>query len=106
MAGRRQPARWADLTAEKQDADPASTLNLYRAALRLRRERADFRTDALAFHAVDGGDVLAFTRGSGTVAVVNFGAEPVELPAGEVLLSSVDLVDGRLPSDAAVWLAV
>ncbi|NLE18035.1 MAG: DUF3459 domain-containing protein, partial [Propioniciclava sp.] len=60
----------------------------------------------LAFHAVDGGDVLAFTRGSGTVAVVNFGAEPVELPAGEVLLSSVDLVDGRLPSDAAVWLAV
>ena len=101
-----QPARWADLTAEKQDADPASTLNLYRAALKLRRERADFRTDALAFHAVDGGDVLAFTRGSGTVAVVNFGAEPVELPAGEVLLSSVDLVDGRLPSDAAVWLAV
>ena len=50
--------------------------------------------------------MLAFTRGSGTVAVVNFGAEPVELPAGEVLLSSVDLVDGRLPSDAAVWLAV
>ncbi len=101
-----QPAAWGERTAEKQDADPASTLNLYRAALKLRRERPDFRTDALEFHEADGGDVLAFVRGSGTLVVVNFGADPVDLPAGEVLLTSVGLIDGRLPSDAAAWLSI
>lgn len=101
-----QPAHWEELTAEAQAADPGSVLNLYRAALALRRERADFRTDDLTFHPLDGGDVLAFTRGTGTVVVVNFGAEPIELPAGEVLLTSIDLVDGRLPSDATAWVAV
>ncbi|MDO5535185.1 MAG: glycoside hydrolase family 13 protein [Propionibacteriaceae bacterium] len=101
-----QPARWASLTAEKQDGDPASMLTLYRSALRLRRERGDFRGGDFAFHGLDGGDVLAFTRGSQTLVVVNFGSTPIELPAGEVLLSSVDLVEGRLPSDATVWLAV
>ena len=101
-----QPARWATLTAEAQAADPGSMLNLYRAALALRRERADFRSDDLAFHPLDGGDVLAFTRGTGTVVVVNFGAEPIELPAGEVLLTSIDLIDGKLPQDATAWVAV
>ena len=33
-----QPAEWSALTVEAQQADPASTLNLYREALRLRRE--------------------------------------------------------------------
>lgn len=99
-----QPARWAELTADKQDADPASTLNLYRAALRLRRSRRDFRDGGFAWHEADGGDVLAFTRGS-TLVVVNFG-EPVALPAGEVLLTSSPLVDGLLPADAAAWIAL
>lgn len=100
------PAHWAGLTAEAQAADATSMLTLYRTALRLRRERGDFRTDALAFHPLDGGDVLAFTRGDGTLVVVNFGADPVTLPAGEVLLASADLADAKLPSDATVWLAV
>ena len=50
--------------------------------------------------------MLAFVRGSGTLVVVNFGADPVDLPAGEVLLTSVGLIDGRLPSDAAAWLSI
>ncbi len=100
-----QPARWAELTADKQDADPASTLNLYRAALRLRRSRRDFREGGFAWHEVDGGDVLAFTRGS-TLVVVNFGDVPVALPAGEVLLTSSPLADGLLPTDAAAWIAL
>ena len=100
-----QPAHWDEFTVEAQDVDPGSMLNLYRAALALRRERADFRSDDMAPHGLDGGDVIAFTRGSGTVVVVNFGAQPVELPAGEVLLTSVDLVDGKLPQDATAWVA-
>ncbi len=100
-----QPAHWDEFTVEAQDVDPGSMLNLYRAALALRRERADFRSDDMAPHGLDGGDVIAFTRGSGTVVVVNFGAQPVELPSGEVLLTSLDLVDGKLPQDATAWVA-
>ncbi len=103
------PAHWADLTAAKQAADPDSTLSLYRTALRLRRTLPDLRTDSFAWHALDGGEVLAFARGS-VVVVVNFGADPVDLaealPGGEVLVSSVRLPDGTLPSDAAAWVRV
>lgn len=97
------PAHWAALTAERQVADPDSTLNLYRTVLRLRRTLPDLRTDAFAWHERDGGDVLAFRRGS-VVVVVNFGAEPVALPAGEVLVASVAVADGMLPPDAAAWV--
>ena len=38
------------------------------------------------------------------LVVVNFGADPIELPAGEVVVSSVPLEDRLLPRDAAVWL--
>ncbi|WP_232547260.1 glycoside hydrolase family 13 protein [Propioniciclava soli] len=99
------PAHWAELTVERQAADPASTLNLYRRALHLRRDLPDLRTDAFAWHALDGGEVLAFTRGA-VVVVVNFGAEPVELPAGEVLVASAELTDGRLGTDAAAWVGL
>lgn len=32
------------------------------------------------------------------------GAAPVDLPPGQLLLSSTALVDGKLPPNAAVWL--
>lgn len=97
------PAHWAELTVEAQDADPDSTLNLYRRALALRRTLPDLRTDAFAWDPADGGDVLAFRRG-GVLVVVNFGTEPVDLPAGEVLVASEPPVAGRLGPDAAAWL--
>ena len=58
-----QPADWAALTVEAQDADPGSTLRLYRAALRLaaRAARARRRPAELARRRADG--VLAFRRG-------------------------------------------
>ena len=33
-------------------------------------------------------------------------AEPVALPAGELLLTSGDLVNGQLPTDTTAWLRV
>lgn len=101
-----QPAHWADLTAEKQADDPASTLTMYRTALRIRRDSDDLRSEDFAWDDLDGGEVLAFRRGASTLVVVNFGDDPVELPDAEVLVSSAPLVDGRLPGDAAVWLQV
>ena len=48
--------------------------------------------------------VLHFKRPGGVRCISNFGAEPIALPDGDVLLSSVQLADGRLPSDATDWL--
>ncbi|WP_205820232.1 MULTISPECIES: glycoside hydrolase family 13 protein [unclassified Microbacterium] len=100
-----QPDDWATLTVEAQDADPSSTLNLYRAAIALRKRTADFAGSDLEWLEL-GADVLAFRRGDGTVSITNLGAVPVPLPAHhEVLLSSAPL-DGVLPPDSTAWLAL
>ncbi|MFB8189442.1 glycoside hydrolase family 13 protein [Microbacterium sp. NPDC055988] len=100
-----QPDDWATLTVEAQDADPSSTLNLYRAAIALRTRIADFTGSDLEWLEL-GADVLAFRRGDGTVSITNLGVVPVPLPAHhEVLLSSAPL-DGALPPDSTAWLAL
>ncbi|SDU62040.1 glycoside hydrolase family 13 protein [Jiangella alkaliphila] len=99
-----QPATWADLTVEAQQADPASTLRLYRDALRVRKAAPALGDGTLTWLDTPA-DVLAFRRGDDVACVVNLSADPVDLPAHEeVLLASADLEDGRLDSDAAVWL--
>ncbi len=97
-----QPESWQSLTVEAQRDDPSSTLSLYRAALRLRRDLPV--DDALAW--VDLGDsVLAFDRGTAFRCVVNLSARTVPLTGlGRVLLASED-AGGGLPPDTAAWLA-
>ena len=36
--------------------------------------------------------------------MTNFGSEPVDLPEGEVLLTSAPLEDGRLSGRSAAWI--
>lgn len=99
-----QPAAWRDLTVEHEAARPDSMLNLYRAALRIRRTEPGLAGAAMSWVETPEG-VLAFERGDGVLCVVNFADEAHPLPEGaEVLLSSVPIEDGRLPTDAAVWL--
>ncbi len=100
-----QPASFAGLTAADQDGDPASTLELYRAALSLRRSLEALGDGGLAW--VDGAPegVLAFTREPGFACWVNLSGAPVVLPAGAgVLLASGPLAGDELPVDTAVWL--
>jgi alpha-glucosidase len=98
-----QPSDWAGLTVEAEAADPESTLAFYRSALAARRSFAT--TAGLEVGMLDlGPDVVAFTRGDVTVAL-NCGAEPVALPAGELIVAS-GKVDGKLPPDTAAWLRV
>ena len=94
-----QPAGWERLTVEAQDGDPDSVLTLYRNGLRLRRRFSG----GLRWLGSDDG-VLAFVRDSGETCVVNLSSAAVAV-GGDVLLSSVPLEGGKLPVDAAVWLA-
>jgi alpha-glucosidase len=49
--------------------------------------------------------VIAFARGAGFSCFVNFGREPVDLPAGaHVLIASSELEGGALPPDTTAWL--
>ncbi|MER5886604.1 alpha-amylase family glycosyl hydrolase [Streptomyces sp. NPDC001941] len=99
-----QPAEWAGLSVEAQTGDPASTLELYRGALAVRRDSPWLGAgDAVEWLAAPEG-VLAFRRG-GFVCAANTTGAPVRLPApGTVLLSSAPLTDpDLLPADTTVW---
>ncbi|MFT4158200.1 MAG: glycoside hydrolase family 13 protein [Microbacterium sp.] len=98
-----QPAWFADFAVDIEAADPASTLSLYREALRLRRL---LQTDeALEWIETGRADVLRFARPNGWQVVTNFGAESFDLgaDAGAVVLGSV--IDRALPADSTVWIA-
>ncbi|WP_314177868.1 glycoside hydrolase family 13 protein [Streptomyces winkii] len=101
-----QPAYWKDHTVESQTGDDASMLELYRRALRLRRDHPALGDGSLIWRDTPEG-VLAFDREPGFACLVNFSDEPYRLPRHEkVLLASRELDDGCLAPDAAVWLAL
>jgi alpha-glucosidase len=79
-------------------------LALYRAGLRIRRAQPWTGDSTLRF-IPSGEEVIAFARGDRFVCIVNFGPDPVPLPAGaSVLISSNQLIGGALPQDTTVWL--
>jgi alpha-glucosidase len=95
------PDGWAGCTVEAEEADPASTLHLYRATLALRHKLADLQGSDLEW--LDGPDgCLGYRRGELSVWL-NAGAAPVPMPAGELVHSSAP-VGAELPPDVAVWL--
>ncbi|MFY1661760.1 glycoside hydrolase family 13 protein [Micromonospora sp. WMMD1274] len=99
-----QPADWKDRTVRAQAGDPHSMLELYRAALTLRRAEPALGDGTLTWLPAPHG-VLAFAREPGFTCLVNLGGAAVPLPAHDrLLLASGPLDDDRLPPDTAVWL--
>ena len=99
-----QPAEWAALTVQAQEADPGSMLWLYRQALRIRKREPALGDGSLAWLHGDP-DVLVFARGDDFVNVTNLGHHPVALPEHEsILLASTPLTGGLLPPDSTAWL--
>jgi alpha-glucosidase len=105
-----QPADWADISRSRQHGDPSSTLELYREALRLRRKLGG---DGSLRWLDRTATALSFQRDTGLVCAVNFGAGPVPLPPGALVMSSgpLDGIDTAgvatlLPADTAAWLFV
>lgn len=106
-----QPAGWGALSVEAQTGVPGSTLELYRTALRVRREHPGLGAgEAVEWLEAPEG-VLAFRR-DGFACTANTTGEPVRLPApGRLLLSSEPVRAGgdgtaELPADTTAWWAV
>jgi alpha-glucosidase len=96
-----QPSWFAGCSVAAQEADPSSTLAMYRSAIALRRE---LQTEA-TLEWVDSEDqVLHFVRPNGWHCIANFGSRPVALPQGSVVLSSGPTYDDLLPPDTTAWI--
>ncbi|OUO33892.1 glycoside hydrolase family 13 protein [Olsenella sp. An293] len=104
-----QPAWFAQHAVDVEETEKDSMLKFYRRALSARAELLTATGDTSLSWA-DGYDdqVIAYTRptadGRALTSVTNFGQTPVEPPAGEVLLASAPLIDGKLPTDATAWV--
>lgn len=101
-----QPSWFGDYSVQAQEDDAASTLNLYRVALKARRELQT--TEGLEWLESGSEDALAFRRPNGWVNFTNFGNEPVQLPAelavGELKVASADVSGDIVPGATTVWL--
>ncbi len=95
------PPNWGPKAVSAQQADPQSLLALYRATIAARR---GLPTDGMEW-VEDEPEVLRFRRGAVEI-IANLGPTPVPVPQGEVLVASAELVDGAVPTDAAVWVRV
>jgi alpha-glucosidase len=100
-----QPEIYAAYSRDQQDGVAGSTLELYKHALRLRR---DLKLGEGSFEwASDfvGENSLGFRNGE-ILVVHNFGHAPIELPAGEIIASSIEgMTSGHpLVADQTVWI--
>jgi alpha-glucosidase len=100
-----QPEVFAQLSAEAQDGVEGSTLELYRTALRLRRDlQGEESMRWVESGTTASSHVLHLRRPTGWESVTNFSDVDVPLPAGDLLLSSGPLGADTLPPDTTVWL--
>ena len=98
-----QPNWYKDYAVEVQDGQVGSTLELYRHALALRKQL--LQGENLTWHNSAPG-TLWFEREAGWSSFTNFTDREVELPAGDVLLSSSQIAGTKLPANSTVWLKV
>jgi alpha-glucosidase len=103
-----QPPAFAQYAVSGQDADPSSTLSLYRRATALRRKLSAHTDDGFAWLRHPHPDVLHFVRPQGWHCLTNLSNETVELPDGLILLQSQSTRSNRheLPPDTAAWIQV
>lgn len=111
-----QPLWFKQFAADVEDNDADSMLNLYRRALQIRQTMLTSTRDVNAhwinsFATEEYADTtVAYTRqtndrdGKLFACIVNFGAQPLALPQGELLVSSAPIENNTLNQDCAVWM--
>lgn len=111
-----QPLWMSEYCADVEDADLKSMLNLYRRAIMYRQSLLTSTGDtSLQWYPANYFDpetTVAYIRplddinGDKFASITNFGAAPVSLPNGEILLKSCDFDGYMLPQDATVWMRI
>jgi alpha-glucosidase len=98
-----QPASYKNLSRSLQEKDSGSTLSLYKAALSLRKQLGlgEGSFDWLAGHL--GPNALGYEN-SGVRVIYNFGAEPIDLSAYQVLIASEPLSGNQLATNQCAWV--
>jgi alpha-glucosidase len=97
-----QPKWFADFAVDNQIKSEKSPLNLYKRALKLRREL--LCEEELIWHETGDPEVLHISRPNGWHCIMNFNGKPFLLPEGEVLLTSAPILDHHLESGTTAWL--
>jgi alpha-glucosidase len=105
-----QPPEWAEMSVAAQVGAEGSTLELYRAALAIRRSDSALGDGPLQWQRSPA-EALVFERydaasGARMICAVNLGKDALPLPSNDrVLLASGPLTsDGKLPPDTTAWL--
>jgi alpha-glucosidase len=97
-----QPAYWREYARDAQRGVEGSTLELYRAALRLRASET-LGTGNVTWLDGYANDVLAFRNGS-VIVIANVGLQELRLPNGDILLASEPGIVDVVAPDTTVWL--
>ena len=97
-----QPAIYRDYARDLQEGDPSSTLELYKSALAIRKNRA-LGEGELEWIEGTPENVLGFRNGDVSV-FINYSTENFTLPEGEIILDSADSSAGVLAPASAVWM--
>ena len=97
-----QPTSFAALARSEQEGVAGSTLELYKTLLSVRADLSLGKGTVAWLEGYDS-DVIAFRNGPIGI-IANLGEGNVTLPAGEVLVSSLDLSDALLPPNTTAWV--
>jgi alpha-glucosidase len=96
-----QPKWFADFSVEAESGISGSPLEVFRKALKLRRELQC--AEEITWHETTSEDVLHFSRPNGWNCITNFKASKYPMPAGEIILASSPLVNGKIAAGSTVW---
>jgi alpha-glucosidase len=100
-----QPEIYTSYSRDRQEGISGSTLELYKHALKLRRELSLGEGSFEWLPGFVGESSLGFRNGE-ILVIHNFGLDPIQLPAGEIITSSVEgtTTTDALAADQTVWI--
>lgn len=98
-----QPALYAEYSRDQQEGVAGSTLELYKHALKLRKQLGLGNGSFEWVPEYTNATTLGYRNG-GVLVIHNFGTEAIELPDGQILASSQNGISLSLEADQTVWL--
>ena len=98
-----QPPQYREYARDLQEGVPGSTLELYKSLLHLRKQ-FDLGLGSLEWvEKYCGENSLGYVN-NGILVIANFDGKPIDLPAGEVLVTSQVGLTDQLEHDQVAWI--